>query len=132
MTTCPYCNNTEYVVKKGFNQRQDGTRHQRYLCRHCHKQFNERTGTPLARLRKPLSQITKALQMRSEGLGVRATGRVEGIAHATVSRWEKRLAAQEPHWSPPAIKEGEVIVEGDELYTRVNKNHPSSKAKDGH
>lgn len=131
MSCCPHCQSDQEVVKKGFNQRQDGTRLQRYLCRGCNKQFNDRTGTPLARLRKSPAQVVKALHMRSEGLGVRATGRVEGIAHATVIRWERRLSAQAEQWSPAAPADSDLTVEGDELYTKVEKNRPASKARDG-
>ena len=131
MSCCPYCQSNQKVVKKGFNQRQDGTRLQRYLCRGCDRQFNARTGTPLAGLRKSPDQVAKALHMRSEGLGVRATGRVEEIAHATVIRWERRLSVQEEDWSPPAPTNSDLTVEGDELYTRVEKNRPASKVPVG-
>ena len=69
--------------------------------------------------------------MRSEGMGLRAAGRVEGIAHATVSLWEKHLAQMESEWSPPAPEGSAVTVEGDELYTRVGENRPSSKVSAG-
>ncbi|MEO0949049.1 MAG: IS1 family transposase, partial [Cyanobacteria bacterium J06641_5] len=119
MSCCPYCKSDQKVVKKGFNQRQDGTRHQRYLCRSCDRQFNDRTGTPMARLRKSPAQVAKTFHMRSEGLGGRATGRVKEIAHATVMRWERRLFAQAENWSPPAPANSDLTVEGDELYTKV-------------
>lgn len=127
---CPYCQSNQ-VVKKGFFQNQDGTGRQRYLCRGCDKQFSDRTGTPMARLRKPASQVAKVLKMRSEGLGVRATGRVEEVSHSTVIRWEQRLADRAEAWSPPAPADSDVTVEGDELYTKVEKNWPASKVRDG-
>ena len=69
--------------------------------------------------------------MRSEGMGVRAAARVKGIAHSTVSLWEQRLAQMESEWLPPASEATLVIVEGDELYTRVGENQPASKASVG-
>ncbi len=101
---------------------------QRYICKSCQRLFNERTGTPLAYIHKSADQVERVLKMRSEGMGVRAAARVEGIAHATVSFWEQRLAQMEAEWSPPAPAGSEVTVEGDELYTRVGETRPASKA----
>ena len=80
----------------------------------------------MTRLRTPAPVVSFALNMRSEGGGVRATGRVFGKSHSTISLWEKRLAETALHWSPPAPAAGDVTVEGDEVYTRVAKNLPPS------
>lgn len=128
MTICMYCESDKSVVKKGFNQLKNGTRLQRYLCRSCNKQFNDRTGTPMSRLRKDSTQMAKVLHMRSEGLGIRATGRVEGISHGTVIHWERRLSAQADNWSPSALVDSDITVEGDELYTKVAKNQPAHQS----
>jgi hypothetical protein len=42
------------------------------------------------------------LNVRTEGLGIRATGRSFGKSHSTIMRWEQRLAQQTTEWSPPA------------------------------
>ena len=62
--------------------------------------------------------------MHSEGMGIRASGRVLGKAHSNISRWEKRLADQANAWSPPAPEQSDLTLEGDELYTRVGENLP--------
>lgn len=127
---CPYCQ-SEHVVKKGFNQPIDGPRVQRYLCRDCQSQFNPRSGTPMSGLRQPPEQVAKALKMRSEGMGIRATARVEEVSHSTIIRWERRLVSHEQSWSPVVPENGDVTVEGDELYTKVEKNRPASKVSVG-
>ena len=58
------------------------------------------------------------MNVRTEGMGVRATGRSLGKSHSTIIRWERRLADQAPEWSPPAPAMAQVTVEGDEVYTR--------------
>lgn len=78
----------------------------------------------MARLRTPSSVVEYALNSRTEGVGVRATGRVYNKPHATILRWEERLARQREQWSPPAPEGSEITVEGDELYTRVAENRP--------
>ncbi|MGB3613956.1 MAG: IS1 family transposase, partial [Elainellaceae cyanobacterium] len=47
---CPHCQSEE-TVKNGTATLKDGSVQQRYLCRRCNKRFNERTNTPMARLR---------------------------------------------------------------------------------
>jgi len=120
---CPYCQ-SQAVVKNGRTKRQDGSVVQKYLCKACSKKCNERTGTPMFRLRTPSSIVTAALNVRTEGLGIRATGRALGTSHSTVIRWEQRLAQQSPQWSPPAPSGADVTLEGDEVYTRVGENLP--------
>jgi hypothetical protein len=78
----------------------------------------------MARLRTPSNIVEYALNNRAEGTGVRATGRVYSKSHATILRWEERLARQREHWSPPAPEGSEITLEGDELYTRVGENLP--------
>ena len=121
---CPYCQSQD-VNKRGFDALQDRTLVQRYQCKDCNRRFNERTGTPMARLRTASSVVSYAIKARTEGMGVRAAGRTFGKSHTTIMRWEKRLADQAQNWSPPAPAASDVTVEGDEVYTRVGKNLPS-------
>ncbi|ASC73521.1 hypothetical protein XM38_044880 [Halomicronema hongdechloris C2206] len=120
---CPHCQ-SQKTVKNGTARLKDQSTRQRYLCRDCGKRFNARTHTPLARLRTLASMVSAAINVRTEGLGVRATGRSFGKSHATIISWERRLAAHSGHWSPPAPEASEVTLEGDEVYTRVGENLP--------
>ena len=120
---CPTCQ-SEKLHKRGFDSLHDGTLIQRYQCKDCNRRFNERTGTPMARLRTSSSVVSYAIKARTEGMGVRAAGRTFGKSHTTIMRWEKRLADQAQNWSPPAPAGSDVTVEGDEVYTRVSKNLP--------
>lgn len=78
----------------------------------------------MARLRTPASLISVAINVRTEGLGVRATGRSFGKSHSTIMRWERRVAEQVRQWSPPAPDGADVTLQGDEVYTRVGENLP--------
>jgi transposase-like protein len=119
---CIYCESTR-IVKNGKGQAV-GESIQRYLCNECGKRFNERSGTPIANLQTPVDTISLAMKMRSEGLGMRATARVIGVAPNSVIAWEERLSSFISEWSPPAPETGEVTIEGDEVYTRVGENLP--------
>lgn len=118
---CVHCE-SERVVKNGTTTLQTGQVVQKYLCNDCHRRFNDRTGTPMSRLRTPVEIIEIALNARGEGLGVRAAGRVVNRAPSQIIVWEERMSKQLANYSPPAPKGGESTVEGDELYTRVNEN----------
>jgi transposase-like protein len=120
---CPECE-SQQIVKNGKNTLHDGSLVQKYQCKACRKQFNERTGTPMTRLRTPSTLVTLAMNVRTEGMGVRATGRCFGKSHSTIIRWESRLARQASQWSPPAPQTADITLEGDEVYTRVGKNFP--------
>lgn len=120
---CPHCQSSQ-VVKLGTKPLKDGTPIQRYRCKACRRVFNERTGTPMAGLRTSANEVGLALKMRSEGMALRASGRVLGHSHTTIANWEKRVANQEHSWSPPAPETSDLTLEGDELYTRVGENLP--------
>jgi hypothetical protein len=62
--------------------------------------------------------------MRTEGMGIRASGRVLEKSHTSIMRWEQKLANQSQQWSPPAPAGSDITVEGDEVYTRVSENLP--------
>ena len=78
----------------------------------------------MARLRTSSMVVSLAPNVRTEGMGVRATGRSFGKSHSTISRWERRLANQASQWTPPAPDGADVTVEGNEVYTRVSENLP--------
>ena len=73
------------------------------------------------RLRHSSETVSLAMKMRSEGNGLRATGRILGKSHATIIGWENHLEKMEAKWSPTAPEGADVTLEGDELYTRVKK-----------
>mgnify|MGYP001792691289 FL=1 len=120
---CVYCQ-SEQVVKNGSKTLKSNQVLQRYLCKTCGRRFNERSGTPMARLRTPAATVEMALNVRHEGLGVRAAARVVGKSPSTITDWEERLSTHLPAWSPSAPEGGAVTIEGDELYTRVGENLP--------
>lgn len=125
---CVYCE-SEQVVKNGTKTLKTNQVLQRYLCNDCGRRFNERSGTPMARLRTPVEAVEMALNARHEGLGVRATGRVVGKSPSRITAWEQRMSTHLNHWSPSAPEGGEVTIEGDELYTRVGENLPPERSE---
>jgi transposase-like protein len=78
---CIHCQ-SEAIVKNGTKTLKTGQVLQQYLCNTCGRRFNERSGTPMARLRTPVTTVEMALNARHEGLGIRAVARVVGTSPA--------------------------------------------------
>ena len=120
---CLYCQ-SERTVKNGAKTLKTGQRVQNYLCHECGRQFNERSGTPMAHLKTPVETVELAIKVRGEGLGLRATARVLGKSPGSIIHGEEHLSAKLREWSPPAPNGGDITMEGDEVYTRVGENLP--------
>jgi transposase-like protein len=64
-----------------------GKKIRRAYCRTCKKSYSERKGTALERSRLPPGKAVSVLGHVREGVGVRATSRLTGVARDTVSRY---------------------------------------------
>ncbi len=62
-----------------------------YECIDCGNIFSETQGTPMQDIKSPISKVAGVLKVRSEGLGVRATGRCFGIHKNIVIEWEEKF-----------------------------------------
>jgi len=78
----------------------------------------------MSRLRTPAHVVSLALKMRTEGMGIRASGRVLEKSHTSIMRWEQKVAEQQQQWSLPAPSGSDMTIEGDEVYARVGENLP--------
>jgi hypothetical protein len=58
---CIHCQ-SEAIVKNGTKTLKTGQVLQQYLCNTCGRRFNERSGTPMARLRTPVTTVEMALR----------------------------------------------------------------------
>ena len=97
----PHCPNPEcpfheprpdwHFIRHGKRPGRDGRRRQRYLCRHCNREFGATAFKTTYWLRKPelLEPIAANI---CEGSGLRQTARLLGTTHTTVMRHVARLA----------------------------------------
>ncbi len=126
---CPYCNNKSSLSRQ-YETTQNGDRFL-YKCSSCSRSFSETSGSPLNGIRSSISKISLCLKIRSEGCGLRATGRILDIHKNTVSRWESLFSSQKKtlmlyFWCHEFLK---LIIEGDELYTIVKKRKEASSSE---
>ena len=75
-------------------------------------------------IKTPISKIGTVLNARTEGMSFNATCRVHSISPHTLQSWEKRFGSLKEVLMAYTLSHSflELIVEGDELYTKVGKN----------
>ena len=124
---CPGCASNDVHPHTCYSTQTHGTRTV-YHCRGCDIYYSETFATPIAGLTTPLSRIIKILKARSEGMSLNATARTFNVSKKSVIDWERRLAALKPTLMLYSVLHEFIHqeIEGDELYTKVDKNVPPS------
>lgn len=119
---CPECQSSEVEPFKKYNTVHNGAR-SLLKCNECGNVFSETAGTPMQNIKSPISKVSSVLKIRSEGMGLRATGRVLGMHKNTVSAWEQLFGDQKKTLMLYSFCQEFVplVFEGDELYTVVGK-----------
>ena len=90
---CLECQSSEVKPFNKYSTVHNGYR-QLLKCDECGNVFSETAGTPMQDIKSPISKVASVLKIRSEGMGLRATGRVLGMHKKTVSEWEYRFGDQ--------------------------------------
>lgn len=127
---CPQCDSEKVKVHTGYTV-QSGDVRSIYHCPACPCFFSETYDTPLAGLRTPLSRIQLILEALQEGLGVNAACRTFHVSKDTLTNWMIRLAPLKESLLLYALCHQflQQLIEGDELYTKVEKNMPPPEAE---
>jgi len=127
---CPHCHSEEVKIHSHYKTKNNGER-KILICQECESLFSETYNTPIAGLVTPLSKIIRVLKERVEGMGLNAAARTSGYSKNTILNWEKRLAAlQETLFLYALVHEFiKLVIEGDELYTKIKKNEEASKSE---
>ena len=106
---CPHCHAT-HCVKNGTSRHG----HQRWRCPACHKTFGDKDRRLVAPEKK-----AAALAQYLEGVGQRATERLLGVSHNSITNWVKQAVFGKVLKPTPAEKV--AWVEADELWTYIAK-----------
>ncbi len=127
---CPDCQSSETEPFKKYDTVHNGER-RLYKCGECVNVFSETSGTPMQDIKSPISKVASALKIRSEGMGLRATGRVLGMHKNTVSKWERLFGDQKETLMLYSFCHEFVslVFEGDELYTVVGGRTEASASE---
>jgi len=102
-----------------------------FICHECRTSFSETKNTFLAGLRKPVSTIWQVINARTEGGSLNATCRVFDIAKNTLLSWERKFTGIYHTLFIYSMAHAyiEMLIEGDEFYTKVHQNLPSEESK---
>jgi transposase-like protein len=127
---CPSCSSLDTTLFRIYNTVHNGSRHL-IRCETCNRLFSENSNTAVENLKTPISKVASALLLRSEGLGLRATGRVLGSHKGTIARWEQLFGDQKAALMLYSFCHEFVSLtfEGDELYTMVGTRTDPSDSK---
>ena len=99
---------------------------QLYYCDECETYFSETKHTFLFGLRTSISRISLVLSSLTEGQGINALTRIYGVSKNSIYRWQERLSGLKEALLLYALCHQflQQVIEGDELYTKINKNVP--------
>lgn len=120
--SCPKCSAKDVKVIDRYKTINNGVRNL-YLCPNCRCRFSETKNTFLERLRKPISLVWQVVSARTEGVAFNATTRIFGISKNTLLSWERKFSHLSQVLFLYAVSHSflELVIEGDELYTKVKK-----------
>ena len=126
---CPNCSSENVRFDYKYDTISNGSR-QMLLCRDCRTSFSETKNTFLQNIRTPISVIWKVLKSRTEGTSLNATCRVFDIAKNTLLDWERKFSSLYYTLFIYSMTHAfiQLVIEGDEFYTKVNKNVPAEQS----
>ncbi len=128
--TCPNCHYENVRVDYEYSTASNGYR-KIFLCRDCGVSFSETKSTFLAGIKKPVSTIWKVINARTEGLSLNATCRVFDIAKNSLLSWERKFTGLYRTLFIYSMAHAyiEMVIAGDEFYTKVHENVPPEESK---
>jgi transposase-like protein len=127
---CPVCHSFDILYHSPSTTKNYGGRVM-YKCGNCPAYFSETKNTFLEGLKTPVSVIWQVLKARTEGMGLNAAARTFEKAKNTILAWERKfLDLQQVLFLYALVHEFlEVVIEGDEAYTKVQKNVPPDQSR---
>jgi transposase-like protein len=116
------------VRPHGWSSKERGIRLLR--CRLCRKDFSERTGTAFFRTRMPEAKLISVVEHIAEGTGMRATGRLCGVALNTVLRIAKTTGEHAEAFHQEKVQHVKAQrVQADEMWSYVGKKRKALRPK---
>ena len=126
---CPNCKSENVRFDYEYKTVANGRR-KILLCRDCRVSFSETKNTFLEGIRTATSKIWSVINARSEGLSLNATCRVFGIAKNSLLFWERKFSNLYRALFIYSMAHAyiQMVIEGDEFYTKVHKNVPPEES----
>ena len=127
---CPECYSENHKLHTSYTVG-SGEKREICHCKECGNYFSETKNTPLEGLRTSLSFIILVLNAINDGMSINAACRTFGTSKKSIKRWLKRLGELKETLLLYALCHQFLrqLVEGDELYTKVDKNKPPAESE---
>lgn len=122
---CPACQSSDIHSHTPYTTKNHGVR-VIYQCKSCLDYFSETKNTFMERLKTPMSVIWLVIKARTDGMGLNAATRTFEFAKNTILSWERKFSdLHRVLFLYTLVHEFiEVVIEGDEAYTKVHHNVP--------
>ena len=122
---CPTCQSYDIHSHTPYTTKHHGVR-VIYQCKGCLDYFSETKNTFMEGLKTPLSMIWLVIKARTDGIGLNAATRTFEVAKNTILSWERKFShLHRVLFLYTLVHEFiEVIIEGDEAYTKVHHHVP--------
>jgi transposase-like protein len=126
---CPDCQSKNLKIHTVYETR-NHDRRRIHRCVDCDRFFSETSNAFLAGIRKPIGVIVQVIKARTEGMGLNAASRTFDLAKNTIMDWERRFGGIKQTLTLYALLNLylQLVVEGDEVYTKVGKNAPPDES----
>ena len=126
---CPTCQSAVLQSHTTYATQHHGRRII-YKCASCPGYFSETKKTLMAGLKTPVSVIWQVVKARTEGMGFNAAARTFEKAKTTILAWERKFLDLHQVLFLYALvhKFLALVLEGDEVYTKVQKNVPPDQS----
>jgi len=127
---CPVCHSSDMQYHSPYTTKNHGGR-VIYKCANCPVYFSETKNTLMEGLKTPMSVIWHVIKARTEGMGLNAAARTFDKAKNTILAWERKFVDLHRVLFLYALvhKFLESVIEGDEAYTKVQKNIPPDQSR---
>ena len=127
---CPTCQSAVLQSHATYTTKSHGRR-VIYKCENCPVYFSETKNTLMEGLKTPVSVIWQVLKARTEGMGLNAAARTFEKAKNTILAWERKFVDLHRVLFLYALVHEflELVIEGDEAYTKVQKNVPPDQSR---
>lgn len=128
--SCPLCKCNDFSICSIYETKCDGKRNL-LKCNQCQGLFSETSNTIIHNLKTPVTKIITVLKSRTEGLGFNAACRTFNISTHSLQRWENLFGSLKDVLRIYSLGSQfiELIIEGDELYTKVHHNTEASESE---
>lgn len=128
--SCVKCGSHDCQKFTVYQTKTNGYR-QLIKCISCGACFSETHDTFMFNIKTPISKIALVLNARTEGMSFNATCRTHHISSHTLQDWENKFGSIKDALLLYSLAHTfvELVIEGDELYTKVNKNVPQHESE---